>query len=249
MYIKTEGIVLRSTNIKETDKLLTVLTRDEGKLTLKARGVRTKGSKLKSSCQLLAFSEFTIFENKGYYTINEADPKELFTELRDDIEALAIGSYFAELTEAVSDEDWSNPDILSLILNSLYALGKLKKPKELVKAAFELRLIGLAGYEPLLDACAVCGNESPGLFNVTEGVLCCAGCENEIGEGATVPLCDGSLAALRHITYGDSKRLFSFSLGKEAMSRLNEACEVYLLAQLDRSFKTLDFYKSIQTGE
>ena len=65
MYLKTQGLVLREVAYKDTDKLLTVLTRDYGKMTLKARGVRRSGSPLKASCQLLACGEFTIFEYRG----------------------------------------------------------------------------------------------------------------------------------------------------------------------------------------
>ena len=61
MYLKTQGLVLREVAYKDADKLLTVLTRDYGKMTLKARGVRRAGSPLKAPCQLLARGEFTIF--------------------------------------------------------------------------------------------------------------------------------------------------------------------------------------------
>ena len=64
MYTKTLGLVLRETEYKDADKLLTVLTKDRGKLTFRARGVRSRSSRLKSGCQLLAYSEFTVFENK-----------------------------------------------------------------------------------------------------------------------------------------------------------------------------------------
>ena len=61
-----------------------------------------------------------------------------------------------------------------------------------------------------------------------------------------LPLCPDSLAALRHIVYGDAKRLYSFTLGSEAQKRLSAAAEAFLAAQLERGFKTLDFYKSVQ---
>jgi len=140
------------------------------------------------------------------------------------------------------------PGMLSLILNSLYALDKLSKPPELVKAAFEMKLCALAGYEPLLDACAVCGVADPEkpLLNLNEGVLHCAGCRGELGgEGVSLPLDGPALAALRHIVYGDPKRLFSFTLPPPSMETLSGVCESFLLTQMERGFKTLDFYKSM----
>lgn len=66
----------------------------------------------------------------------------------------------------------------------------------------------------------------------------------ERGAGSsTVP---DSLAALRHIVYGDPKRLYSFTLGPEAQKRLSAAAEAFVSAQLERGFRTLDFYKSVR---
>ena len=85
MYEKTEGIVLRETEYKDADKLLTVLTREHGKITVKARGVKSGRSRSKAACQLLTYSEFTLLEKQGRYVITEAVPKEMFSELRTDI--------------------------------------------------------------------------------------------------------------------------------------------------------------------
>ena len=145
MYLKTQALVLRSVDYQESDRILTVLTGEHGLMTLKARGVRRQRSNLKGACQLLAYSEFTIFENCGFSTINEAVAIEMFPELRKDIERLALASYFAQVAEVLSQEDQPNPDVLSLTLNALYALAKTKRDVALVKAAFELRMIAQAG--------------------------------------------------------------------------------------------------------
>lgn len=245
MHIKTQGLVLRETNYKEADKILTVLTREGGRRTVKARGCRRKNSPLAAAAQLLAWSDMTLFEYRDRLTLNEAEPLELFWGVRSDVDKLALGSYFAEVTEAVAEEGRSDPDLLSLVLNSLYALDKLKKPLPLVKAAFELKLLCVAGYEPLLDACAVCGApepESPRL-DLAEGVLHCAACG--LGDGAGRPLDAVSLAAMRHVVYGDPKRLFSFPIDPPGLARLSVACEDFLRVQLDRGFRTLDFYHSL----
>lgn len=245
MHIKTDGLVLRQVDIKDADRLLTVLTADEGKLTLKAPGVKRKGSRIKAAAQILTFSEFTIFENNGWYTIDEAVTKEQFPELRADMELLSLASYFAELLESVTDEDWSNPEILSLALNALYALCKLKKPPELVKTAFELRLMCLSGFEPLLDGCAACGNENPDRFNINMGVLHCAPCKD--GEGISMPLSQSVLDAMRHIIYCGGKKVFSFALDKPCCEMLSGITEAYVQAQLERGYSTLDFYKTMRT--
>ena len=248
MHISTQGLVLREVNYKESDKLLTVLTAEGGKRTVKARGCRRKGSPLAAAAQLLVYSDMTLFEYRDYFTLNEAESLQQFWRVRSDLERLSLASYFAEVMEAVAVEGRPDPPALSLILNSLYALDRLNRPLELVKAAFELKLMCLEGYEPLLDACAVCGapEPEPPLFHLNEGVLCCAACGE--GEGASRPLDAVSLAAMRHVVYGDPKRLFSFSMNGESMALMARACEDFLLTQLDRGFRTLDFYKQLDMG-
>ena len=243
MYLKTEGLVLREVAYKDADKLLTVLTRDQGKMTLRARGVRRSGSPWKAACQLLACSEFTIFDYRGGSTINEAQTIELFPELRENLELLALGTYFAQVAEVVSQEDNPNSELLSLILNALYALGRLQKPQLLVKAAFELRAASLAGYTPDLNGCHVCGNPDPDRFHLRDGCLECAGCQ--AAEGIRMPLSPGILAAMRHIVFCAPGKLFSFRLGDASLEAPSGITEAFLTTQLERSFYTLDFYKAL----
>ena len=163
-----------------------------------------------------------------------------------DLDAMALGFYLAELTEAVTTEDAPHQGLLSHLLNGLYAVSVLRKPLPLVKAAFEIKPMCLAGYEPMVDCCAICGNPNPSqpCFHLREGVLHCKTCP--VGAGETLSLCPDSLAALRHIVYGDPKRLYSFTLGPEAQKRLSAAAEAFVSAQLERGFRTLDFYKSVR---
>ncbi len=241
-YLTTRGLVLRTTEYKETDRILTVLSADHGLLTMKARGVRSNRSKLKGACQLLTYAEFTVGEAHGFSSITEATAIEMFPELRTDIVLLSLASYFAQLAEALSQEDAASP---ALILNALYALAKLKKPPQLVKAATELRLAALAGYLPELSGCCVCGDPEPDRFSIADGTLECASCR--ASDGVRMPLSAASLAAMRYIVSCPDKKLFSFALTGAAEKELCDAAESYLLTQLERSFYTLDFYKSLLT--
>lgn len=245
MYMTTQGVVLRETPYQEADVLLTVLTKDSGRMTLRARGIRRRTSPLKGPCQLLTYTEFTYFDYRGKATVNEAVTVESFRRLRDDIELLALGSYFAQVAELLSQEDSPDPELLSLLLNSLYALSKLNKPQALVKAAFEFKMACLAGFTPDLSGCALCGSPAPDRFNVTQGVLQCADCRSPEDTGLRLPVSPGTLAALRYLAGADSKRLFSFTLGPEHLRELNSLTEAYLSVQLEHSFYGLDFYKSL----
>jgi len=249
MHITTNALVLRAVDYKESDKILTLLTKEQGKVTASARGCRKKGSAIAAGCQLLCWSEMVLYEYQGRWVVKEAATQRQFRGVRDDLEKLALACYFAEVIELLAVEDLPNPELLSLILNSLHALDQMNKPLPLVKAAFELKAMCLAGYEPLLDGCAVCGVEEPAdpRFHLSEGVLHCAACRGEVGDGISMPLNPQALHAMQHITYGDPKRLFSFAAEGEGLERLADLTEAYLHTQLERGFHTLDFYKQMRS--
>ena len=247
MHTTTKALVLRAVDYKESDQILTLLTADQGKLTASARGCRKKGSQIAAGCQLLCWSEMVLYDYKNRWQVKEASTERQFDGIRTDLEKLALACYFAEVTEALAVEGLPCPELLSLILNSLHALDKLDKPLKLVKAAFELKALCLAGYEPMLDGCAVCGAEEPKnmRFHTREGVLHCADCRKEMGEGISMPMNRQVLAAMEHISYGDPKRLFSFRLDENSLRQLANLTEAYLHAQLERGFSTLDYYKRV----
>lgn len=245
MFYTTKALILRESAYKDNDKILSVLTEELGLITAKARGVKRKNSPLRSGCQLLCYSELTLFEKNGYYTINEAEPIEMFMGLRTDIELLSLGSWFAQLLENCAAQDRPDPELLSLGLNSLYGLDKLKKPQKLVKAAFELRLLATIGYLPNLEGCSACGEGSARHFYYSEGVLLCDSCRRVSGSGEYRHLSEGVLAAMGHIISCPAKKLLSFTLPEALMDELSEVSERYLLNQLDGRFSALDFYKRL----
>ena len=245
MYLTIRGVVLRVSDYNDRDALLTVLTQKYGKLTVKARGLRRKNSPLTAVCQLLAFGEFTVFEYRGQYTINEAHVLNLFQGLRADMESLALASYFAQVAEVLSQEDYPTPELQSLLLNCLYALAELKLPFAQVKAVFELRAACLAGFTPDLVGCHVCGSQEPTRFDLSSGLLECENCRDAASSGIRMPVTPSMMEAMRYISFCDPKKLFAFRLPEQDLTRLSSLTEAFLSTQLERSFSALDFYKSL----
>ena len=197
--------------------------------------------------QLLAWSDLVLYEYRGRWTVKEAAVEREFLGLRRDVERLALACYFAEAAEALAVEDVPAPELLSLVLNSLYALDQMpQKPLALVKAAFELRLMCAAGYEPILTAApsaARNGRRSPA-STCGRGRSTAPNAEAVWG-GISMPVSPPVLAAMRHVVCGDARRLFSFRLDSGALEELAGVSEAYLLTQLERGFRTLDFYKQM----
>lgn len=246
MYLTVQGLVLRVTNYNDTDALLTLLTSNQGKITVKARGLRRKNSPLIAPCQLLTYGTFTLFEYRGMYTINEAAALEMFQSLRRDLSKLSLGTYFAQVADVISQEDIPNPELLSLVLNSIYALSKMNFSENQIKAAFELRSACIAGYMPDLSCCYNCGNLTADRFDISQGRLECSICRDPYSDGIRMPITPGMLSAMRYICHCDLKKILAFQAGAETLESLAYLTESYLTSQLERSFSTLDFYKSLQ---
>ena len=245
MYLHTKALVLRETTYKESDKILTLLTQEAGRLDCSARGCRRQGSPLAAGCQLLVWSDMVLSQYRGRWTVKELAVDREFRGMREDLVKFALGCYLAQVTETLAVEGLPSRELLALLLNSLHALDRLPYPPQQVKAAFELRVLCLSGYQPWLEDCPQCGAQQPEQprFHLQDGALHCASCP--MGEGESLPLTPGVLAAMRHIVYGDPKRLFSFHLDQEGLALLGQVCQAYLLTQLERGFSTLDFYQSL----
>lgn len=246
MFKTVNALVLREVRYKEADRILTLLTDTDGKITVKARGALRKSSKTAAATQQLTYSEMTLFGNLGRWTVNEATVKEGFDGLRADIGSFALGCYFAECVDALSVEDQPDAPLMQLALNCLYALSRGMYTPEHIKAAFELRLMCLAGYTPELSHCAVCGEEEPGdpVLMLERGCVCCRRCA--AGAGQTVKLDTASLNAMRHICSASPKQILSFSLEGEGAKLLSAAAEEYLLLHTERRFPTLDYWKNVK---
>ncbi len=246
MFLTTDALVLREVRYKEADRILTVLTSADGKMTVKARGALRKGSKTSASTQQLTYSQLVLFGNKGKWTVNEGSVIEGFQGLREDIELFSLASYFSECIDAIAPEEQPEPELLQLILNSLYALSRGMYDRELIKAAFELRLMALSGFCPEVSRCIACGDNEPEypVLMLESGTLSCRKCLK--GGEESVPLCPSSLEAVRYICSAPAKQLFSFSVDKPALGRLSHASERYLLTHMERGFQTLDYWKKIR---
>lgn len=242
MRMNTDGIVLRVTDTGESDRAVTVLTRDFGVIHAFANGAKKVKSRFLGATQPLCFSRFSIYKSRNSYIIDEAQSIEVFFGLRDDIETLALAQYFCELAGELAPELDVADDFLRLLLNSLHILISGKRPQNQVKAVFEMRILTLAGYMPELSVCPHCGDEPENgiFFSVDEG---CIYCQSSAHGGFEITA--GVLSAMRHICTCGDKRIFAFEMPPASLSLLTEISEKYLVAQTQRRYKSLEFYKSL----
>ena len=168
MRTTTMGLVLRATKTGEADRALLLLTPD-GLVSAMAKGALRLKSRLFSGTGLFCYSEFTLFEGKTMFVVDEAEVRQVFWGIHESVEHMALAMYFAELASTLSPTGQEAEAQLRLLLNSLYLLSEGRRAPRLVKAVYELRAMTLAGFMPDLVACADCVKYEGVLLRCTEG--------------------------------------------------------------------------------
>ena len=256
MLTEVKGLVIRTVDIKESDKLITIFTEQMGVITAMAKGARSLRSRHLAATSLFCYSTFVLYSKGENYWIRESELHESFFGIRKTVEGLALAGYILEVIchAAVSAPD---RELLRLSLNSLYAISSAKYSLAHIKAAFEIRCASVLGFMPDLLACRECGERlGDFFFDIMSASLTCYSCHKK-AEGSLIEenpherrvvtiLSEGAKIALGYATHAPLEKLFSFKISDEDMHLFGIAAESYLLNHLERSFKSLDFYNSLK---
>ena len=244
MKIDAHGLVVSEKRVGEGDRLVTVLTGERGVLRAFVRWSKLAGGGRLSATRLFTYSRFSIFEGRDSYIIDDAQPIEVFFDLREDIGRLSLAQYFCELAVTLAPQDSEAEIFLRLLLNAMHFLCRGTRQSSVLKAIVEMRMMSLAGYQPDLVCCAECGRyEAETMFFLPRsGNILCAGCYRAQNGQPAFTLCPGAMTALRHTVYADFEKLFSFRVSPGAERELAAASENYVLETLQHGFQTLDFY-------
>jgi DNA repair protein RecO (recombination protein O) len=271
MVFSADALVLRSLDSGDCDRLLTLLTPEQGRISVIAKGVRSPRSKFAAASQPFVYGNFEIYRKGDMNWLRSGAVTEYFGGLRDSIEKLSLAAYISDVACEVTGECVPAVEIQRMTLNTLYAIDKEIKPAGEIKAVYEWRAAGYAGYMPDLTHCGLCRAE-PGevmYLDVMNGRLLCSTClkkpvmkipdkpadgdndgiiidGNEYERSILIPMGSGAVAASRFALATLPERMFSFRI-KDLTDREEfcRAAEAYLLNHLERGFDSLDFYKTI----
>ncbi len=145
--VKCDGIVLAEHQYGEFDKMLTVLTAENGKINVSAKGAKRPTGRFLACSQMFCLSTMQLYAGKnGIYTLNDATLKNSFYNLRNDLDVLMTASGIAKLTLKVSQEEFGDKELMRLLLNTLHFLSKGEKSVKLLDAIFKLRLVVDQGF-------------------------------------------------------------------------------------------------------
>lgn len=183
---KTRAITLRLIDYRETSQILTVYSRDFGRISLLAKGSKRRRRGTQGTIDLLQLIDLVFIERSAQLQLlTESALVEDFAGLRSDLSRGYAAFFVAELLLALTEDNDPNPPVFDLVVAALGMLCETERPNTVLHA-FEAHLLHLAGLFPRLDGCAWCGGALPPATKVAfaagAGGTTCPGCEASVPE-------------------------------------------------------------------
>ena len=239
MILKAEGIVLKSFDFRETSRIVTFFTKDQGKIKGVLKGIRKNPKKFGSHVDRFTVNEIIYYHysRSDLHLISHCDLKQFFFPIRQDYKRTIAANYILELVDAIMPVEQSNPDVYQLMLDYLESLQTIKDIDKLVHI-FQIKILLLSGFSPHLDSCVKCHRPitAKARFSLFSGGLICPLCP---ATETTLSLVSrGTVATILHIernNWAHSLRLgFTQPVKRELKFILNN----FLVYHLERPLKS-----------
>ncbi|MDO8885836.1 DNA repair protein RecO [Candidatus Oleimmundimicrobium sp.] len=177
---KTKGIVLKSIKLGEADKIITFFTDSQGKISAVAKGLRRTKSKFGGRLEPFTYVDLLLYQGRNLDTITQTEIIDSFSEIREDLNKIAYGFSALDLVNKISVEHEKDRRVFEFLLSSLRTLSKTSVNMDLFLVAFDLKLLSLSGFLPVLSRCVICDKAVSGFekifFSCGNGGLVCEKC-------------------------------------------------------------------------
>lgn len=243
--VKVSGIVVREAPMGEKDKRIVLLTREQGKLSVIAKGALNPKSRFCALSGLFCCGKYELTKGKTFYYISDAELLESYYELRSDLDALSVASAIVDVAAEVSLDGVENNALLNLTLRALNALKNKANPYN-TGALFFWRVMCDNGLMPNMEVCPICGfdlenpNDSEILgFRMQEGDFICPYCSKT--NIASARLSGKSFKVFKEAVSMSDDKLFKLMLPKEEQEAMLRLAIQYLVLHTGRDYRAIRF--------
>ncbi|MBU1133051.1 DNA repair protein RecO [Patescibacteria group bacterium] len=233
----TQAIVLKSTKFRDADKIFTLYTKDEGKISAIARGVRKISSRRAGNLDSLNVISVKISESKGgFKNIDEVKTLQSFKELKKDLETSKRAYFILELVHKTVEEGEKDERLYDLIIRSLKLLSTPRCNPDLAVVYFEIVFMKELGYQLDFENCVKCQKEifssisRKYAFNISRGGFVCGDCS-----GSGFPVSEDLVSWMGKIWKGDLKLK-----EKDLIKEIDSLLKRYIDLKLESRFKSLE---------
>ncbi|MBS4535282.1 DNA repair protein RecO [Clostridium sp. D2Q-14] len=246
MLYKLQGIVLKATKLNDSDKIITIFTKEQGKIQAIGKDVRNPKSKLVGSTQVFALSEFILYKGKGLYNINQGEVIKSFYPLREDLKKLAYASYIIELVNSGVIEEESNIKVFGLLEKTLSLIISDNRYKQIVRA-FELKFISYLGYRPHLINCVNCNNDiiKNVRFSIVHSGLLCENCYNIDKYSKNINL--EVVNTMKFLLFSSFEDILKIEVEADILKTLEKLLFSYIAKNINKTnFNSLKFINDVE---
>jgi len=244
---KTQGIVLKREELRETSIILTVYSRDFGKLKLISKGVRLPEQRFISAYELFAFDDIVFYERKksGFFFLSQCELIDYFPSIRESLDRISYATYFIQCIDSVTPLGEKNRLLYDLLVNSLELLATKASPKRVARI-FEIKVLSILGFMPRLKTCANCGKGLNGKsmrFSLSSGGVLCGGCLGT--DKKAQPVLAGTVNFISHIEGLPFEKVKMIKVSARVGSELERLLENFIGYHLDIRLKSRDFIRKV----
>ena len=243
---RSEGIVLKRSDFGEADRLLTIFTKDRGKVKAIAKGARKPQSRKTGHIELFMRSNFLFAEGKDLHVLTQAEMIEAYNPLREDLVKTTYAAYGVEMLDRFMQEEERQAEMYHLLAN---VLGWFGEHDDILLAAryYELQLLSLAGFRPQLFYCVVSGDtikEEDQFFSADLGGLISPG--NETADRRAKTISAVAVKVLRYLQTRQWKTVKALKLKRPLHTEIEALLYYYLTYILERNLKSVDFLERLR---
>lgn len=243
-----EAIIIRTRDFDEADKILVMLTREEGKISAVAKGARRPRGRYAAAAQIFTQVKAALFHGRNLDTLSQVEIVESFRNLREDLLRMAYGSYICEIMDEMLREKQRSESAYLLLLTTLHLLNAMEMDPEPIRRAYELKLFSILGFRPSFDECVACSKPlgpapvvrfAPGL-----GGVLCPTCPSD-GE-VVHRVSRGTLETMKRLMDGDIRRAHIIRVAGEMAGEMDRVIGDYIKVRTERPLKSKEFLDSLR---
>lgn len=232
---RAEAIVLKTLDLGEADRILTLLTRHFGKVKAVAKGIRRPTSRLAGHAEPLSHATFQLARGRDLDVLTGAETRTTFRTLREDLDRIAAAWYVVEVADRLTVERSPSAPVFELVETALRHL-EVGQPAALVCRWYDLHVLDRAGFRPQLAVCARCGGalrESTNGWDPFEGGVVCTGCIDRSAVGLPA-LTVRALKSLRYLLASDFASATRLRIDPALETELERHMRTFFHQVLDR---------------
>lgn len=243
---RADGIVLKHNDYGEADRMLTVYTRQKGKVRALARGVRKVRSRMGGHLEPFTLVSLLLATGRHWYVVSQAEAKDTYTSLSEDLEIVGYASYVVEILDRFTFEEEENSALFRLLATTLDRLNKGDDPLLAVRY-YEVRLLDLLGFRPELNRCIVSKEEiqpEDQYFSAALGGVVSPNHGRD--RSGVVPISMRALKYLRHFQRSSYKEATKAKINPETHQELEVLMQYYITYLLERGLNTPSFLRRVR---